>query len=133
MENKTILIVEDNAVFHRQLTEVLSQNNYNCIIAVNEKKALSRISKNICLVIADIDLSETGGDSAGGINLAKDVAEKKMNLPFILISQTPWAFLPKVNSPEYNKFIEKNNICAVLDRNDKKFRDNLIQEIKKIL
>jgi hypothetical protein len=133
MSNPWILIVEDNSILQRQLKELLAQNGLDCMFADNEYKAMKEITKDIRVIVADIELTEKGGEVDGGIKLAKKLSREGWNLPVILISQTPWHYLPKTNSPEFSQVSEKYNIYDILDRNEIGFSEELINKLKGFL
>ncbi len=83
MENKNIIIVEDDEITALNLKLSLQKHGYS-IVAVcdNSQQAKSKISAyNPDIVIIDISLQE----SSDGIELAK-VIRKKHNLPFIFLT-----------------------------------------------
>jgi hypothetical protein len=82
--------------------------------------------------VADIDLSETGGRAKGGIVLAEKLADRKVGVPIILISQSPWSFLPPVGTEEHNRRMESLKVVQVMDRNDSSFWDHLIRCLREI-
>jgi hypothetical protein len=88
------------------------------------------VSSSLRAIIADINLSEAGGNRLGGIDLAKQLAESKWRIPIILISHDPWGYLPK-NSPELGKIREEYCIHSILDRNDPSFYEELIKSLRK--
>ena len=71
-----------------------------CVTAENEGEAMEKASGEFGAIVADIDLSEAGGDACGGILLAERLAAKGMRIPIILISYNAQLFLPAKGSPE---------------------------------
>ncbi len=121
MIQSNILVVEDNPDLRRHLQAKLERKNYQCSFASNEKEGLNMYNHELYAIIVDIDLSETGGSTIGGIELAESLVEIKSDVPIILISQTPASFTP------YEMRQHEMNIVAVLDRNDDLFWDHLIK------
>lgn len=128
-----VLIVEDNPILQRQLKKFLSEKGLKCISAGNENEARDMLNEGIFAVVADIDLSETGGEPDGGIRLARFMSEKGWKIPIILLSHTPWANFPILNSnPDYNAIIKEYNIHSIMDRNDRCFREELLNKLLEI-
>lgn len=125
-----VLIVEDNPELSRQLGHLLERHGMACITAENESDAIQKASQ-VDAIVADIDLSEAGGDERGGIRLAERLAQQGSRLPIILISYTPWVFLPPKESPEYRDLTDRLGVGAVLDRNQETFREELIDCLRR--
>ena len=123
-----ILIVEDNPVLRRHLLSLLDQEGIGCILAKNEDEALEQDFSCVNAVVADVDLSEAGGDLRGGILLVEGLAERKIHVPVILISCTP----PE-NINGSCGLIEGSQVRSILDRNDPFFRRDLISLLRKVL
>ncbi|MEI7867220.1 MAG: TIR domain-containing protein [Candidatus Methylumidiphilus sp.] len=126
-----ILVVEDNPIFRKHLSKVLTENKFICELVKNENEAVDRLSSTLLTIVADINLSESGGSLTGGILLAEKLEDRK--IPIILISHDPWYYLPDKNSQMFKKMQEKLNIALVLDRNSDKFYEELIKTLKKTI
>jgi len=62
---KTILLVEDEEVLGKLVTEVLASNGYKVLIAEDGEQAarvFSHLHSNISLVLSDVHLPKIGGD-----------------------------------------------------------------------
>ena len=81
-------------------------------------------------IIADIDLSDAGGNRCGGILLAEQLAEKNRRIPIILISHTPSYYFPSKDSPEFRKMREELCIHSILDRLEASFHEDLIKALR---
>lgn len=127
-----VLVVEDNPDLRRQLQIILEESALACIVARNEIEGYEKLNDDIFAVVADIDLSETGGQDRGGIILAEQLAILGTGPPVILISQTPWAFLPSVDESDYEKWRRAINVVAMLDRNDVHFWAKLIDCLRSV-
>ena len=126
-----VLVVEDNVVLRRHLSQILAENGFSSDLVRNENDAVKRVSTTLRAIIADINLSEAGGDLRGGIFLAKQLAEMKRRIPIILISHDPWYYLPPKGSHELSKMQEDYCIHSILDRNDPSFYDALVKSLRK--
>ncbi len=124
-------MVEDNPVLRRQLSQVLAENGFSSDLVRNENEAVKRVSTTLRAIIADINLSEAGGDMRGGIFLAEQLAKMKWRIPIILISHDPWYYLPPKDSPELRKMQEDYCIHSILDRNEPSFYDELVKSLRK--
>ncbi len=83
MEQKTILLVEDNFLNRRLTKKVLTGNNYHVVEAKNAKEALEQLKKEpIALAILDINLGENEQD---GITLAQHI-KNEFSVPFIYLT-----------------------------------------------
>ncbi|SMC62839.1 LytR/AlgR family response regulator transcription factor [Moheibacter sediminis] len=83
MEQKIILLVEDDFLNRRVSRKTLMENNYKVLEAKNAKEALEILKKEIIdLAILDINLGENEQD---GITLAKQIKEKFI-IPFIYLT-----------------------------------------------
>lgn len=105
MEQKIILLVEDDFLNRRLSRKTLMENNYKVLEAKNAKEALEIFKKEIIdLAILDINLGENEQD---GITLAKQINEK-FSVPFIYltayenmeiigeaVATTPYSYLTK--------------------------------------
>ena len=123
-----VLVVEDNPVLRHHLFTLLDQEGINCILVKNEVEALKQDFNSVNAVVADIDLSEAGGDLKGGILLVKGLAEREIHLPIILVSCTP----PEKINGSYES-LEESQVCEILDRNSPSFREDLIKCLHKVL
>lgn len=133
MVNPTVLIVEDNPILQRQLKAFLTQKGLTWIFTNNENEAMEKLTHEVQVVVADIDLSEAGGEPDGGIKLSKRLSEEGWKIPVILISQTPLAHFPAPNNPDYITITHRYNIHSIMDRNDISFREDLTKKILEIL
>ncbi len=124
-----VLIVEDNPNLRRHLRHLLEQNGVVCSAAENEDEAMERVSDEFGAIVADIDLSEAGGDARGGIILAERLAAKEMQIPIILISYNAQLSLPVKGSPEYNDRVSGLGVRTLLDRNSDTFREELVNSL----
>jgi DNA-binding LytR/AlgR family response regulator len=105
MEQKVILLVEDDFLNKRLSKKVLVENNYKVLEAKNANEALEILKKeSIDLAILDINLGENEQD---GITLGNQIKEKSV-VPFIYltayetpemidkaIATTPYSYLTK--------------------------------------
>jgi len=132
MKKPVVIVVEDNVDLQRHLKLFLTKNGIECVLSSNEKEAIEKVTGDIPAIIADIDLSEAGGEYDGGINLAKMLTEKKLDIPVILISQTPQIHFLNDDNKETLFAIDKYNICAIYDRNKDNFGEILINKLKAI-
>jgi CheY-like chemotaxis protein len=123
-----VLVVEDNPDLRRHLFLLLDQEGISCILVKNEDNALQQDLHGVNAIVADIDLSEAGGDLQGGILLAKGLAEREIHIPIILISCTP----PERINGSY-RLMEESHVCAILDRNNPFFRKDLIKHLNEVL
>lgn len=128
-EDRIVLLVEDNPILRGILVQILSLDGFSCLEAANENEALAHFPAQVSAVIADINLSETGGDQRGGIILAETLA-REQPVPVILISQTPWHYFP---AGGHEAWSAENNVHAVLDRTDESFAERLTAELGAII
>ncbi len=105
MEEKTILLVEDNFLNRRLTKKVLAENNYRVLEAKNAKETLEILKKEpVTLAILDINLGE---DEQDGITLGQQIKDE-FSVPFIYltayenqemigqaISTSPYSYLTK--------------------------------------
>ncbi len=83
MEQKTILLVEDNFLNRRLCKKTLVENGYAVLEAKNAKEALELLQKKqITLTILDINLGENEQD---GISLGQQIREKYA-VPYIYLT-----------------------------------------------
>jgi len=83
MEQKTILLVEDDFLNRRLSKKALVENNYKVLEAKNAKEALEILKKEtIDLAILDINLGENQQD---GITFAQEIKDK-YTIPFIYLT-----------------------------------------------
>lgn len=83
MEEKNILLVEDNFLNRRFSKKVLMENGYIVLEAKNTKEAFEVLKKEtVDLAVLDINLGENEQD---GISLGWYIQEK-LNLPFIYLT-----------------------------------------------
>lgn len=83
MENKTILLVEDDFLNRRLSRKILSENGFSVIEAKNAKETLEILKKEkIDLLILDINLGEEEDD---GIKIGQQLKEK-YHIPFIYLT-----------------------------------------------
>ena len=123
-----VLVVEDDETLKGYLFSTLEEAGFSCDWARNENEALQRLTSDSRAVVADIDLSEGGGDARGGIVLAKRLAMLNQKIPIVLISQTP-----SVYSSELREMQENRCLHSVIDRNTSSFYDKLVEELRKAL
>lgn len=105
IQQKVILLVEDDFLNRRLSKKALVENNYGVIEAKNAREALEILKKeSIDLVILDIHLGENEQD---GISLGKQIGDK-YSVPFIYltayenadiigkaVATTPYSYLTK--------------------------------------
>ncbi len=83
MEQKTILLVEDDFLNRRQIKKVLLENGYQIFEAKNASEAFAILNKEaLALTIVDINLGE---DQQDGISIGTAL-QKKYALPFIYLT-----------------------------------------------
>jgi len=83
MEEKTILLVEDDFLNRRLSKKILSENGYHVLEAKNAKEALEILKKEaVTLIILDINLGE---DEQDGISLGSYIKDK-YTVPFIYLT-----------------------------------------------
>lgn len=105
MEEKTILLIEDDFLNRRLTKKILIENNYRILEAKNAKETLEILKKeSVTLAILDINLGENEQD---GITLGKQIKDE-FSVPFIYltayenqevigkaISTSPYSYLTK--------------------------------------
>jgi DNA-binding LytR/AlgR family response regulator len=105
MEEKTILLVEDDFLNRRVSKKILSENGYRVLEAKNAKEAIEILKKeSVTLIILDINLGE---DEQDGISLGNYI-KSKFAVPFIYltayenpeiiskaVSTSPYSYLTK--------------------------------------
>jgi DNA-binding NtrC family response regulator len=133
MAKRKVLIVEDNPRLRLHLALLLSEHGFECVESSNEADARIVLGLHLAIgaIIADIDLSETGGDSNGGILLAESLVETSPKIPIVLISQTP-QFSPGSAVETADERRHRLGIHAVLDRTDERFREELVAKLNEI-
>ena len=115
MSSKTILVVEDEEIERKLLSEVLETLAYEVAQAQNGREALDIMSKQkVDLILTDVHMPELNG-----LELLKRVREMGNNLPVIIMTG--------FDASEAQKSAEKYNAAALLL---KPFR---IQELRDIL
>lgn len=85
MENKArILVIEDNPVYARMLSNWLRPSGYGTVIAASAYSARKAIleDKSIACVLADIRLPD--GD---GVDILEWMREKNMDVPYVVMTQ----------------------------------------------
>lgn len=83
MEQKTILLVEDDFLNRRLSKKVLIENNYKVLEAKNTHEVIEILKKEIVdIAILDINLGENEQD---GITLAQQIRDK-FGIPFIYLT-----------------------------------------------
>jgi DNA-binding LytR/AlgR family response regulator len=101
MEERTILLVEDNFLNRRLTKKVLSENNYRILEAKNAKETLDILKKElVTLAILDINLGE---DEQDGITLGQQIKEE-FSVPFIYLTayETPEVIGKAVSTSPYS-------------------------------
>lgn len=129
----SVLVVEDNPTRRRHLAKVLKEHGFTCELVENENQAVSRLSATLRAIVADINLSEAGGDRAGGILLAEKLEQLHRKIPIILISADPWFYLPPIDSRKFSEMQDRLGIVSVLDRNSSTFYDELVTSLEKAM
>lgn len=84
MQNKNILVIEDEEFAIALLEKILTDEGYNVSKAMNKKEALSKINNNkYDLIISDIMLPY-----AGGFDIVDDIKddEQKKNTPVLILT-----------------------------------------------
>jgi DNA-binding response OmpR family regulator len=82
MENKKILVVEDDANFGSILRDYLSLNSYNITLAKNGIEGYEKFKKddfNLCILDVMMPYKD-------GFTLAKEIREKNSNVPIIFLT-----------------------------------------------
>jgi hypothetical protein len=97
-----------------------------CVAAQNEDDAVTKAHGEFRAIVADIELSEAGGDERGGLLLAERLAKEGSRVPVIVISYNVRRWLPAKDSPEYGDTVKRLGVHAVLDRNSERFRQELV-------
>lgn len=132
MARDVVLVVEDDPDQRRHLRIRLEDCGWECALARNEDEAYDKLTDELFAIVADINLSETGGSDTGGIVLAQELVDRRIDIPVILVSQTPAASLPPAGTPEHEQRIRGLKVVKVLDRNDASFWDRLVDCLKTI-
>lgn len=132
-----VLVVEDTPDSRRHLSIVLQDGGIAFTLAANENEALDILLRlgsagEIEVIVADIDLSEDGGDIRGGILLAERLAQKQVRIPIVLISIDPWIYLPAKGSRAFQELVDRLCVHSVLDRNSNCFNKELIRCLRGI-
>jgi len=84
MASNTILIVDDEEDIRTLMSDILSDENFNCITAKNSDEAFEAISKNIpTIVLLDIWLQ---GSNLDGLGILETLRAKHPSIPVIMIS-----------------------------------------------
>lgn len=81
---KTILVAEDERVLRELICEILKQNGYNVVAAINGKDALSLVEVThgeIHALLTDLRMPEMGG-----VELAEELRRSRPSLPVIYTS-----------------------------------------------
>ncbi|MFH1464412.1 MAG: hybrid sensor histidine kinase/response regulator [Pseudomonadota bacterium] len=128
-----VMVVEDNEVHRQNLAILLRRNGVGCVQVRNETEAMERLSPHTDAIVADLDLSEAGGDKDGGIQLARLLSGSNIRLPYILLSCHPWEALPKRGTPAHSEKLAELNISAVVDRTSETYRGDLIGLLRTLL
>ncbi|KFB74005.1 MAG: Sensor protein TorS [Candidatus Accumulibacter phosphatis] len=129
----SVLVVEDNPTRRRHLAKVLKEHGFTCELVPNENQAVNRLSATLRAIVADINLSEAGGDRTGGILLAEKLEQLHWKIPIILISADPWFYLPPIDSRKFSEMQDRLGIVSVLDRNSSTFYDELVTSLEKAM
>ena len=132
-----VLVVEDNPDLRRHLSYVLQDGGIACVLVPNENAALDKLlqpgaTDEIVAIVADINLSEAGGDVRGGILLAERLTQKQVQILIVLISYDPWIYLPAKDSLEFRDLANRVRVHSVLDRNSDSFNQELIQCLRRV-
>jgi DNA-binding LytR/AlgR family response regulator len=105
MENKTILLVEDDFLNRRLSKKILVENGYRILESKNVKEATEILKKEaVDLLILDINLGE---DERDGISLGQQIKEK-YSIPFI--------YLTAYDSPEIINRAVATTPCSYLTK-----------------
>ncbi len=139
MENKNILIIDDEPINSQELKMRLTKNGYNIIgIATTVKQACAFFTNNIPdLILMDIDLR----DEIDGIELASQI-KQKYDIPVIYVSgisgdedierlkkTEPYAFISKpINKTELKIAIEITFYKNKIDKRLKREKELLEEE-----
>ena len=132
LSSPVVLLVEDNPDLRNLLHRILALEGFVCDCAENQIEAVLKVCANTVAVVADINLSETGGDQRGGINLAERLSQDR-SIPVILISQTPWHYFPRGEQVSRKAWMRAHNVRAVLDRGDEEFANQLCGYLGEIM
>lgn len=134
MENRTILVVEDDFLNRRLIKKALIENTCKVVEAKNAKETFDILSKHeIDLIILDINIGE---DSQDGISIGEQI-KAKYNLPFIYltayenneiiskaITTTPYSYLTK---PFKNSdLIASVQLAIWQSGNNKKYKPSIV-------
>lgn len=124
MEQKTILLVEDDFLNRRLSKKVLVENNYRVLEAKNAKEAL-RILKTETVTCAILDI-HLGEDEQDGISLGRQISES-FSVPFIYLTayENPEIIGQAVSTSPYSyltKPFKNSDLIASLEIAVRKFQ-----------
>src|ERR1035437_10340628 len=113
-EQKTILLVEDDAVISMQETRELKDHGYNVIPALNSHKAIEAVRHNkpaIDLILMDINL----GNNLDGAEVAKSIL-KNHDIPLLFLSNhIEREVVNKTENITFYGYVVKDSGFSVLD------------------
>jgi PAS domain S-box-containing protein len=113
-EQKTILLVEDDAVISMQESRELKDHGYNVIPAHNSYKAIEAVNFNdpaIDLILMDINL----GNNLDGTEVAKSIL-KNHDIPLLFLSNhIEREVVDKTNNITFYGYVVKDSGISVLD------------------
>ncbi|MFH1464409.1 MAG: GAF domain-containing protein [Pseudomonadota bacterium] len=132
-QHPLVMIVEDNPHQRENLTLLLQRAGYQTVGVGNENAATERFGPDIVAVVADYDLSDSGGATDGGIRLARRLAQQAHRVPFILVSANPDLPFPRRGAPGHQEELNAAGIDAFVDRNDYDRREELIRQLQRCL
>jgi CheY-like chemotaxis protein len=129
-----VMVVEDTDYLRAMLCDRLRRQGLDVREARNEYEAIGKASvERIGAIIADINLSEGGGQERGGLALAEQLKRLGLKIPIVLISQNPFSTFPSPLSPEYDSTMAQLNVSAVLDRLPNTFDEDLDRVLARVL
>ncbi|MEW5813977.1 MAG: PAS domain S-box protein [Spirochaetota bacterium] len=112
-QQKTILVVEDEAIIALYATEILKKNGFAVITALSGEEAISKVknSEKVDLILMDIDLGKKGMD---GTEAAQAIL-REYDIPVVFLSShTEREIVEKTEKITSYGFVVKNAGITVL-------------------
>lgn len=139
MKNHLVLLVDDNPEVREILRRLLEDHGFDTAEAENEEEAWrffdDGASGIIQAVVADVDLSESGGGEQGGWVLAARLAKAGFELP-ISLSSFNARLLAGPNSPSASGDVARIRAASIvftIDRNVHNFEEQLLSRLRSTL